>query len=518
MKTNELKKISRRFTRSIFVVQAVTFFFLVLVMIFSSYMHKSDLADQVARSIEGKIKRADKREVINLLSDAVANDFAAAELYDHVGQHVVTFPNQFRRETGHLTKVYRAIFLVPYRKQVFYDRDEKDAAATIVFHFGVFGLLPFALGIFLLGLLATSPFFRRYKNLLVQSFEKDSVEKQNQVITELAKQVRHDYKSPLTAIKSVIDKSKNLSDQERRALTVSYNSMMSMLSDLSNESIQEAMRVGHLKKKVKSLTHIYSTLRDVFDEKLARLEYGSQKQIQLVCSDDDKRGYILIDETELRRVISNVTENALDALDSSGQVIMQVDITGTELTIRISDNGKGISKDNLEKIGEKGFTFGKVGGEGLGLYSAIKKVERWGGQLKIESEDGKGTEVLISLPKAVKPTWSKAEVDFSDIETAVVLDDDKAVHELWKERVPSDVSLKCFEDGEELLDLVDRKDDKVLYILDFNLKGQRYNGLQVAEKLGHAKRKYMVSGSFHDPMVQRQCKAMGLGLIPKTIL
>lgn len=125
---------------------------------------------------------------------------------------------------------------------------------------------------------------------------------------------------------------------------------------------------------------------------------------------------------------------------------------------------------------------------------------------------------MISLPKAVKPTWSKAEVDFSDIETAVVLDDDKAVHELWRDKVPSGVSLKCFEDGKELLDWVNQIDDNVLYILDFNLKGQVYNGLQVAEKIGHAKRKYMVSGSFHDPMVQRQCKAMGLGLIPKTIL
>lgn len=74
--------------------------------------------------------------------------------------------------------------------------------------------------------------------------------------------------------------------------------------------------------------------------------------------------------------------------------------------VSISDNGKGMSKDVLEKLGTFGFSNGKVGknlGFGIGIHSAIEMLESFGGQLQFSSSEtagSQGTEALILLPLA----------------------------------------------------------------------------------------------------------------------
>ena len=66
--------------------------------------------------------------------------------------------------------------------------------------------------------------------------------------------------------------------------------------------------------------------------------------------------------------------------------------------IIVSDNGKGIAGENLSKAGQRGFSFGKANGNGLGLSHARSFVEAAGGKLTIQSRVGLGTMVTLSLP------------------------------------------------------------------------------------------------------------------------
>ena len=371
-----------------------------------------------------------------------------------------------------------------------------------------------------MGLLATYPLVRKYKALLLDNLEKETTNKQMEAISELARQVRHDYKSPLMAIKSVIDKAKGLKPLEQKTLSIAYNKMISMLGDLSQESIKATLDNRANENKEKGLTHIYSSILNVIQEKEARIENNPNINIQISCSNDDKRAYTSIDDIELQRVISNIVENSIESIQGSGEIYIEVKVNGSVLKMEIIDNGKGVPEYILERIGEKGYSFDKKNGEGLGIYSAIKKIESWDGNLKIHSNEGFGTKVTIQLPNAVKPEWACSKIDLKEIEDIIVLDDDKSIHQIWDEKLKEETTatIHKFTNAQELLKNINSFNKKSLFLLDYELRGQKETGLNVAEKLNRNNLCFLVSNSFQCLEIQKKCKKLGVKLLPKPVI
>ena len=106
-------------------------------------------------------------------------------------------PTRFRRDISESEKLWRYLTQINYKREIFFDLKNHDKAATLVVTFGIFQLFPLAIAIFILGMLISYPFLRRHKRLLLDNIEKESINKRNEAIEELARQVRHDYKSPL---------------------------------------------------------------------------------------------------------------------------------------------------------------------------------------------------------------------------------------------------------------------------------------------------------------------------------
>ncbi len=104
----------------------------------------------------------------------------------------------------------------------------------------------------------------------------------------------------------------------------------------------------------------------------------------------------------LFQVFANLVRNALDAVEAKGargQVRVGVSRTDGTIEVRVADNGTGISAADLRRVFEPFFTTKEVGrGTGLGLPISARIVERCGGTIRIESEPGRGTEVLVTLP------------------------------------------------------------------------------------------------------------------------
>ncbi len=108
---------------------------------------------------------------------------------------------------------------------------------------------------------------------------------------------------------------------------------------------------------------------------------------------------------ELQQVFTNLLLNAVDAIKKvkrKGKIEITTCFDGKNVKISVKDNGCGIPKENIEKIFDPFFTTKKVGeGTGLGLYISLKIIENHNGTISVSSEEGKGTEFLITIPAEV---------------------------------------------------------------------------------------------------------------------
>jgi len=111
-------------------------------------------------------------------------------------------------------------------------------------------------------------------------------------------------------------------------------------------------------------------------------------------------GPIYADRVQILRVLINLTSNAIRHTPSGGRVEVTVQKQGNQVSFRVSDSGEGIPPEYLERIFER---FVQVpgatqGGAGLGLSIARKIVKNHGGDMKVESEFGKGSVFTFTLP------------------------------------------------------------------------------------------------------------------------
>ncbi|OGL40400.1 MAG: hypothetical protein A3C43_05595 [Candidatus Schekmanbacteria bacterium RIFCSPHIGHO2_02_FULL_38_11] len=102
---------------------------------------------------------------------------------------------------------------------------------------------------------------------------------------------------------------------------------------------------------------------------------------------------------QLQQVLINLIMNSLDAVDGSGVVKVSTERENGFVNIKVSDNGSGISKNNLNKIFDPFFTTKEQGkGTGLGLSVSLGIVEKHKGKIEAESKEGVGSTFKVSLP------------------------------------------------------------------------------------------------------------------------
>ena len=100
---------------------------------------------------------------------------------------------------------------------------------------------------------------------------------------------------------------------------------------------------------------------------------------------------------QINQVFMDILANASQAIEGKGTINIKTQTENDSVIIRISDNGRGIEKDNLGKIFDPRFTT-KRKGTGLGLSISQKIIKAHNGEMKVWSEVGKGTEVSIIVP------------------------------------------------------------------------------------------------------------------------
>jgi two-component system sensor histidine kinase VicK len=140
-----------------------------------------------------------------------------------------------------------------------------------------------------------------------------------------------------------------------------------------------------------------------FDRIIDRFEMTKEQHVTFKRNLPKEAIFIEIDEDKLTQVLDNIISNAMKYSPEGGQITFSIKEEEDKIIVSIKDQGIGIPKENIGKVFERFYRVDKarsrkLGGTGLGLAIAKEMVQAHGGNIWVKSEEGKGTEILFSLP------------------------------------------------------------------------------------------------------------------------
>lgn len=327
----------------------------------------------------------------------------------------------------------------------------------------------------------------------------------------LSKQVSHDIRSPLAALKMAVNEIENIPSVYQELI----KSSVQRINDIANNLLQTDQNANSISAiKIELLAPLVDS---IISEK--RMQYRKNNNVEIVIDLSESYGlFANVNSVELKRVLSNLINNSVEAFSTKGEILIKISGTDDQILLTIKDNGKGIPESVLSKLGEAGLTHGKEGtesGSGLGIYHAKSAIESFEGSFKIESTVGVGTLIKINLPKAPSPTWFVAELKIGDAQDIFILDDDDSIHKFWKEKLQRKIS--SFTNGDEFAATIKKtQDKKILCLVDYELLGQSQTGLDIIEALGIADQAILVTSRFDEKEIRERALKLGVKMIPKT--
>ena len=335
-------------------------------------------------------------------------------------------------------------------------------------------------------------------------------------------QVAHDIRSPLAALHVALSTlGDGVPEDSRRVL----RSAAGRIRDIANDLVEEARPAASDERGegVEAVYLLSSLVEEVVSEKCLQHLAKMGVEIDLPLSSDVYGLFVKLQAAALKRVLSNLIDNAVEALKGTGKVSVHIAADGPQIVICVMDNGHGIPEAIRARLGERGFTHGKASGKGLGLHHARATVEAWGGALTIRSEVGAGTTVEVRLPQAAAPAWFIDKLALTAGLSVLVLDDDKAIHATWEQvlaaAIQAGVEVLHFAESKPLQDwLALHRDRPFIALVDYELLREQVTGLDIIEREGIAQRAILVTSRFAEPAVLQRASALGLKILPKGLV
>jgi signal transduction histidine kinase len=149
--------------------------------------------------------------------------------------------------------------------------------------------------------------------------------------------------------------------------------------------------------RISELKYIESSINDVLD---SSLEFASDrielKQIKVIKDYDKDICPILVDQEKIKIAFLNIIVNAIEAMEDRGTLRISTETRNNRCITKISDNGRGLTKEDVARLFEPYFTT-KEKGTGLGLTNTQNIILAHNGSISVESELGKGTTFTISF-------------------------------------------------------------------------------------------------------------------------
>ena len=236
-----------------------------------------------------------------------------------------------------------------------------------------------------------------YNNMideLGESAAKLARSEREQAWREMAKQVAHEIKNPLTPMRLTVQSFERrfdpLDEKAKEKLKEYSQTLIQQIDVMSSiaSAFSDFAKMPTQKKEQIEIISVVKFALDVFTEEYIKY---CPKEAEL---------YANLDKTQLIRIITNLVKNAIQATDKVENPLIEVTVLSenNSLKITVSDNGKGISDDVKDLIFEPKFTT-KTSGMGLGLAMIKNIIEAYDGVISFTSKEEEGTVFSVILPK-----------------------------------------------------------------------------------------------------------------------
>ncbi|HAH32747.1 MAG TPA: hypothetical protein DCL44_10585 [Elusimicrobia bacterium] len=365
--------------------------------------------------------------------------------------------------------------------------------------------------------------------------------------SNLAAQVAHDIRSPLTALDAALKNAAQMPEEQRIIVRHAVNRIRDIANNLLEKNRQQthaptAAGAGAAADEPQEVCLLSSIVDPVVTEKRLQFESKPGIDIDFELTRESYGLFAKIQPVEFKRLVSNLVNNAVEALEShrsqssggavsnglwpKGDVKVTLSAADGKVLIEVKDSGKGIPPEILAKLGQRGETHGKAGGSGLGLFHARTTAEGWGGSLAITSELGKGTTVTVRLPAVEPPAWFVSKLELLSGRAVVILDDDETIHQVWRGRFESarakeqGIEVYHFSEPDKLRGWLKNnpaKAESAVYLFDFELLGHKETGLSLAEELGLGGKAILVTSRYEEHRILRECERLKIRMIPKGL-
>ncbi|MCC5792132.1 MAG: HAMP domain-containing histidine kinase [Legionellaceae bacterium] len=213
---------------------------------------------------------------------------------------------------------------------------------------------------------------------------------------EISEQVAHDIRSPIAAINTIVSTLNNIPEKKINLIKNSVKRINDIANNLLLNSKDPKYDVSS--QVITRPELMYSLLANLIIEK--KYEYhNSDINITLDVSQNAYKCFATINDIQFNRILSNIINNSIDAINRSGSVKILLRADSEFVYINIEDDGCGIPADVLPKIMDRGFSFNKTHGTGLGLFYTDQYIKQLNGIIDIYSKENVGTRITITLPR-----------------------------------------------------------------------------------------------------------------------
>lgn len=342
-------------------------------------------------------------------------------------------------------------------------------------------------------------------------------------------QMLHDVGAPLSTLRMTVDSTIEIPEKKRITLREATNNITDITRHLLNYySPTNIYAFDNMKKQV---VLVSTLLNEAFGDR--RYNY---KNLPIVFEYNltglNAFLYIKVEPSLLKRAVSNIVNNAAEALsDTHGEIKLKLTANEEWVYITILDNGIGMPKELVEKItNNEVVTHGKKDGHGIGLTVVRDMVKANHGRFDIISSThhkNHGTTINLSFPRVLAPDWSIEEISLATNDILIILDDDFYIHDGWDfrlsnilEKIPT-IQVKHFSQGQDVINFVHNLPEmelmRISLLMDYELINQELNGLQIIEKL-KIKHSILVTSHYADIKFRNLALQNNVKILPKDLV
>ena len=331
----------------------------------------------------------------------------------------------------------------------------------------------------------------------------EKARKANEAKTRFLFNMSHDIRTPMNAIvgfSGLLEKS--LHDEKK---SLGYIKKIRVSSDILLTIINQVLEMARIESGKITLSSESVNIREMVDAMNTVFESSlTKKSLEYQCSLNVVHDQILCDKTKMEEIILNVVSNSIKYTNPHGKITVSIDELASEdeknadYKVVVEDNGIGMSQDYLPHIFEEfsrehTSTETRVAGTGLGLPIVKSLVDRMGGIIEVESEEGKGTRFIMkfSFPVSLEnQVREKEKQNIPDITEKlegkrILLAEDNELNAEIAETVLEETGIKVkhVEDGIQCIEELKKMPEKYYDVILMDVQMPNMDGYTATQRI-----------------------------------